>query len=130
MARWAIAYDLDVGGMKAGGYTRSEVTLFYNRVRDALKQNGFEKFSQYSLYTSHGENTLTNAFQACNALSRFSDRKFIKRLQLFRVEDLNDLLPLVNSGKESSSVDPIEEAIQLTFPEVADEDSSVRAVAT
>ena len=117
MAVWAIAYDLDVAGMKAAGYTKSKVTAFYNAVRRCLTDNGFERFKQLSIYTSDKENTLTHAFQACQALRQLDDSdKFIKRLHLFRVEDFNDLLPLV-ADKESAGRDTIEDVIDEVFPE-------------
>jgi virulence-associated protein VapD len=40
---WAIAYDLDVRGMKDAGYTKGNVTTFYISVRQCLMCNRFEK---------------------------------------------------------------------------------------
>ncbi|MBI3202034.1 MAG: hypothetical protein HYZ29_10865 [Myxococcales bacterium] len=118
MALWAIGYDLDVSGMKRAGYTKSQVTMFYNSVRGCLRTNGFEKFKQFSIYTSEGENTLTNAFRACQALRAVTNAdKFVKRLHLFRVEDFNDLLPLV-ADKESAGRDATEEIIDEVFEAV------------
>lgn len=60
---------------------------------------------QRSIYTCRRENSLTDAFNACIALKKIPNAdKFIKRLHLFRVEDLNDLLPLV-AGRESAGSD-------------------------
>jgi virulence-associated protein VapD len=102
--------------MKAAGYSASEVTTFYSKVREALAQNKFEQFAQLSIYTSSQPNTLTNAFGACQALSAIPDTdKFIKRLHLFRVEDFNDLLPLIAKGKRSSDTDATEEKIREVF---------------
>ena len=119
MATWAIAYDLDVGAMKRAGMTKSQVTGFYNSVRACLSNNGFEKFKQLSIYTSDKENTLTNAFKACQDLRKVQNSQtYVKRLHLFRVEDFNDLLPLV-SDKESAGRDTVEAVIDEVFPEVA-----------
>lgn len=116
MALWAIAYDLDVKGMRNAGYSKSNVTTFYNGVRKCLSDNQFEKFAQLSIYTSNEPNTLANAFGVCNALGAMGDAdKYIKRLHLFRVEDMNDLLPLVAKGKKSSAKDVIEEEIEEVF---------------
>ena len=115
MAIWAVAYDLDVGAMKRAGMTKSQVTMFYNSVRACLSNNGFEKFKQLSIYTSDKENTLTNAFKACQALKQLPNAAaYIKRLHLFRVEDFNDLLPLV-SDKPSAGRDIVEEIIDEVF---------------
>lgn len=113
---WAIAYDLDVKSMKAEGYTKSGVTQFYNDVRKCLTDNNFAKMKQLSIYTSATGNSISDAFAAVNALKRVSDaNKFIKRLHLFRVEDFNDLLPLVVCGKTSAERDMTEEQIDEVF---------------
>jgi len=112
---WAIAYDLDVRGMQTAGYTKSQVTQFYSDVRNCLARNNFEQFKQLSIYTSEHPNTLTDAFRVCVDLKLVHDAdRFIKRLHLFRIEDFNDLLPLV-AEKESSGKDEIEEQIEEVF---------------
>jgi virulence-associated protein VapD len=120
MSIWAIAYDLDVKGMKAAGYTKSNVTQFYNSVRRALQDNHFEKLKQWSIYTSNQENSLTDAFGVALALKTVTDAdKFVKRLHLFRIEDFNDLMPLIVPGKTSDDGDVIEQEINEVFSEVA-----------
>lgn len=119
MSIWAIAYDLDVKGMKAAGYTQSAVTQFYTRLRNCLACNNFEKMKQLSIYTSASPNSLTDAFQASVQIKALTDSdKFIKRLHLFRIEDFNDLLPLV-AGRASYDVDPIEQEIAEAFSTAA-----------
>ncbi|WP_085719975.1 hypothetical protein [Pseudomonas sp. B22(2017)] len=119
MTIWAIAYDLDVKGMHAAGYTKSAVTQFYTRLRGCLASNNFEKMKQLSIYTSERPNSLTDAFQASVQLKALPDSdKFIKRLHLFRIEDFNDLLPLV-AGRPSFETDPIEQEIEEVFSEAA-----------
>ena len=116
MSIWAIAYDLDVKGMQAAGYTKSQVTLFYNAIRKTLQDNHFEKLKQWSIYTSGKPNSLTDAFAVCVAMKGVNDAdKFVKRLHLFRIEDFNDLLPLVAAGKTSDEGDEIEQEINETF---------------
>jgi virulence-associated protein VapD len=120
MSIWAIAYDLDVKGMKAAGYTKSNVTQFYNSVRKTLQDNRFEKLKQWSIYTSSQENSLADAFGVALALKSVVDAdKFVKRLHLFQIEDFNDLLPLIVPGKTSDDGDAIEQEIDEVFPEVA-----------
>ena len=127
MSIWAIAYDLDVKGMKAAGYTKSNVTKFYNSVRKTLQDNHFEKLKQWSIYTSSQENSLTDAFEVALALKTVVDAdKFVKRLHLFRIEDFNDLLPLIVPGKTSDDGDAIEQEINEVFSEVAAVASWVR----
>lgn len=119
MTVWAIAYDLDVKGMKKSGYTQSQVTGFYNRLKQCLADNKFESMKQMSIYTSTNPNSLTDAFQASVQIKALKDsEKFIKRLHLFRIEDFNDLLPLV-AGRNSGETDPVEEEIAEVFAEDA-----------
>jgi virulence-associated protein VapD len=118
MATWAIAYDLDVKGMKLAGYTKSQVTQFYNSVRTCLAEHKFESLKQFSIYTSKNDNSIADAFQVCISLKTIPDTdKFVKRLHLFRIEDFNDLLPLLVLDKVSSQEDVIEEEINMVFPE-------------
>ncbi len=120
MSTWAIAYDLNVKGMKAAGYTKSQVTMFYTAIRKTLQDNRFEKLKQWSVYTSEQQNSLTDAFAVCIAMKDVPDAdKFVKRLHLFRIEDFNDLLPLVATGKTSDDIDDIEQEINETFGEEA-----------
>lgn len=113
---WAIAYDLDVKGMKIAGYSKSRVTQFYSQVRKCLQDNHFEKMNQLSIYTCDKDNSIADAFFVVTALQQIPDTdKFIKRLNLFRVEDFNDLLPLVAQGKSSAADDKIEIEIEEVF---------------
>jgi len=115
---WAIAYDLDVKGMKDAGYTKSQVTLFYNSVRRCLQDHNFERMKQLSIYTCTKENSIADAFLVVTNLKQVDDAdKFIKRLNLFRVEDFNDLLPLVAKDKASSEEDEIEQEIEDVYSE-------------
>jgi len=123
MALWAIAYDLDVRGMKDAGMTGSQVTAYYSSVRGCLADHSFERQKQWSIYTSSKDNTLTNAFQACQCLQSLPNVDFIKRLHLFRIEDLNDLLPLV-AGHPSDGEDPVLQEIEEVFGEEAVSSSS------
>lgn len=96
MGTWAIAYDLDTKRMRDDGLNDSDRTTFYKSIRERLAANHFETFQQLSIYTSEGENSLTHAFAACQALRQLDGSdKYIKRLHLFRIDDLNDLLPVV-----------------------------------
>lgn len=115
MSLWAIAYDLDVKGMKAAGYTKSNVTQFYDKIRGCLASHNFERMKQWSLYTSEKANSLTDAFAVCMDLQQVPDaNRFVKRLHLLRVEDFNDLLPLI-TGAPSAEEDAIEREIEEEF---------------
>ena len=119
MTIWAIAYDLDVKGMKRSGYTQSQVTGFYSRLKQCLADNKLESMKQMSIYTSANPNSLTDAFQASVQIKALKDSdRFIKRLHLFRIEDFNDLLPLV-AGRNSGDADPVEEEIAEVFGDEA-----------
>jgi len=120
MSIWAIAYDLDVSGMKKAGYTKAQVTAFYSSVRGCLQSNKFEKMKQCSIYTSEKQNSIADAFAACVSMQAVKDAdQFVKRLHLFRIEDFNDLLPLVAKGKQSHDADEIVELIEAEFADKA-----------
>lgn len=121
MSVWAIAYDLDVKAMQKAGYSKGNVTTFYNSIRNCLKGNNFEQMKQLSIYTSERKNSIADAFAACTALKGVKDAdKFVKRLHLFRIEDFNDLLPLIANGKTSDERDAIEQEIEEVFGEAAE----------
>lgn len=121
-AAWAIAYDLDVKGMKNAGYSKSNVTQFYNNIRKCLQDNNFESMKQLSIYTCQKVNSITDAFRVVTDMKAVTDAdKYIKRLNLFRVEDFNDLLPLIETKRAASDVDEIEEEIEEVFGEDANQ---------
>jgi len=118
MSLWAIAYDLDVKGMRAAGFTKGNVTSFYTAIRNCLLTNRFEKMSQYSIYTSSQSNTLVDVYKACSDIKSVPNSNFVKRLNLFRIDDLTDLTPLISTPTLSNSDrDPVEDEIDLVFGE-------------
>lgn len=119
MSLWAIAYDLDVKGMKAANYTKSNVTQFYNSIRNCLTSNNFEKMNQYSIYTSEKSNSLADVYKVCNDIKAVSGASnYVKRLNLFRIDDMTDLTPLISTPTLlNSDKDVIEEEIDLLFGE-------------
>lgn len=106
-ARWVIAYDLDTNAMQAanagGGVTPMTV---YNRIRACLSANGFSQFTQLSVYAMEdSDNALVQVYQALQALAALTERQFIKRLHVFKIDGaLNDVLPIV-AGKTSAPAD-------------------------
>ena len=117
--KWVIAYDLDVKGMKTADYTKSQVTAYYNNVRNCLNEFGFSKFTQNSIYARDADDDiLTRVFQVVMALSNIKDPQFINRLNVFRVDTFSDLRPLIAAGNKSVETDIIEEKIQEEYPEI------------
>jgi len=115
MDTWAIAYDLDVMGMKCAKLTQKQATEIYDEIKKTLVHNNFAQLKQLNIYVGEGKNPLSDAFQLCAELkSVLNAVRFIHRLHLFRIEDLNDLLPMV-SCKASSGKDPILEEIEAVF---------------
>jgi virulence-associated protein VapD len=97
--RWVIAYDVDTDAVEqarsVGGVTLMTV---YNRIRRSLSGNGFDEFTQLSVYAmADTDNALVRVYQAIQALSQLAERVFIKRLHVFKIDGaLNDVLPLVD----------------------------------
>lgn len=121
-AKWVIAYDLNVKAMKANGYTKSQVTKYYNAVKKCLSTNGFDRFTQGSIYgLDDDENVLTKVYQAIDCLRKMQHPHFVNRLHLFKAESLSDLRPLLPTSDASEDTDPIEEKIEEIFGEDAPE---------
>jgi virulence-associated protein VapD len=115
MEAWAITYDLDVMGMKCAKFTQSQAMHFYESTRKCLAHNNFSQVKQLNIFVGEGKNPLSDAFQLCIELRSIANaERFIHRLHLFRVEDFNDLMPLV-TGRPSSGKDPIIEEIDAIF---------------
>lgn len=108
MDRWVIAYDLDISSIEAanaaGGVSTATV---YNRIKACLRDHGIADHTQHSIYAMEdGENALARLFQALQALGKLDERKFIKRLHVFKIDGaINDVLPIV-AGKSSATPDP------------------------
>jgi virulence-associated protein VapD len=116
--KWVIAYDLDVKGMKKAGYTKSQVTKYYNTIRNCLGEFGFTKFTQGSIYSVDStDNVLTKVFQVVFSLKNITDPQFINRLNVFKMDTFSDLRPLIAGGDQSVEADSIEEKIKEEFPE-------------
>jgi len=116
--KWVIAYDLDVKGMKNSGYTKSNVTTYYNNIRNCLGEFGFSKFTQNSIYARDAdEDILTRVFQVVTALKEIKDPQFINRLNVFRVDTFSDLRPLISAGNKSVESDVIEDKIKEEYPD-------------
>ena len=112
MTKFAIGYDVDTRGMRDDGQqTKSQISSFYYRIRKCLNQHGFEKMAQQSVYTcqtSH-QNTLANVFEVIDCLREIDNETcYIKNLHMFKMEDFNDLRPLVCDAA-SEEIDPIDD---------------------
>ena len=102
--RWVIAYDIDFTAAKAaenaGGVT---VMTVYNRIRACLRKDGFDEFTQLSVYAMEDtDNALVRVYKALQSLGNLAERTLIKRLHVFKIDGaLNDVLPLV-TGQASA----------------------------
>ena len=93
---WAIAYDIDnVAAEATLGVTRQTV---YARVRRTLADHGFDDFKQLSIYSMpNEENALVRVYRALGALALLPERRFIRRLHVFKIDGaFNDVLPIVD----------------------------------
>lgn len=93
--RWVIAYDVDTD---AAGQANVTIQTVYNRIRACLQQNGFTEFTQLSVYSMEDtDNALVRVYQSLQALGQLAERKYVKRLHVFKIDGaLNDVLPLVD----------------------------------
>ena len=93
--RWVIAYDVDTEAAKSATVTTMTV---YNRIRKCLEQYGFNEFTQLSVYAMEdSDNALVRVYQALQALGKLDERKYVKRLHVFKIDGaLNDVLPIVD----------------------------------
>jgi hypothetical protein len=102
MSFWAIDYDIDADAMKEANYSDSDAARLRDAVEGCFVEHGFAKLDGTSLHASDHNDALSNAYSACLTLPTIADaEKFISRLNLFRVNDLTDLLPFLHSAKSS-----------------------------
>lgn len=101
--RWVVAYDVDTDAAKSAEVT---VQTVYNRIRARVRDYGFTEFAQLSVYAmEETDGTLVKLFQALQALSSLEERKYIKRLHVFKIDgSLNDALPIVDN-RDSAAAD-------------------------
>jgi virulence-associated protein VapD len=92
--RWVVAYDVD----DVMAESAQAISTIYNRIRATLASNGFSEFTQLSVYSMPDEdNALVRVYQALQALGNIPERKYIKRLHVFKIDGaLNDVLPIVD----------------------------------
>lgn len=109
---WVIDYALHLQAMKEAEYTPEDVAGFGAAVDACLAARGFEKLERLGLHASAKLEALSDAYFACFDLSAIdSSDKFITKLNLFRVKELNDLLPVLHAGNASSDNGRIREEI-------------------
>ena len=92
---WAIAYDIDnVAAESSPGVARQTV---YARIRRTLADHGFGDFKQLSIYAMPNEDdALVRVYRALAALALLPERRFIRRLHVFKIDGaFNDVLPIV-----------------------------------
>ena len=107
--RWVVAYDVDT---VAAGTAAVTIMTVYNRIRAVLSQHGFTEFTQLSVYSMPDEdNALVRVYQALQALGQLTERKYVKRLHVFKIDGaLNDVLPIVDK-RDSAPRGPDDTAV-------------------
>ena len=109
---WAIAYDVDnVAAEAAGGVARQTV---YARIRRTLADHGFSDFKQLSVYAMPNEaDALVSVFRALNALSLLPERRYIRRLHVFKIDgSFNDALPIVDNRRSDPPPGGAEDGVE------------------
>lgn len=99
--RWVIAYDIDTNAAAEASVT---IQTVYNRIRACLAQRGFSEFAQLSVYVMPDKDgALVKVYQALQELSNLEERKYIRRLHVFKIDGaLNDVLPIVDNRSSAS----------------------------
>jgi hypothetical protein len=102
MSFWAIDYDLSADAMKEANYSDNDALRLREAVEGCFVEHCFTKLEGASFHASDRNAAISNAYSACLALTAIVDaEKFISRLNLFRINDLTDLLPFLHSANSS-----------------------------
>lgn len=121
MDLWIIDYALHVKSMKEAECSRDHVAGFCAAINACLATRGFERVERLGLHASAQLEALSDAYLACADLSAIDGaKKFISKLNLFRVNDVNDLLPVLLAGKVSSDNDQVREQIDSEYSDNAE----------
>lgn len=105
--RWVIAYDIHSKLAKEGHINGGVAyRTVYNKVIRCLNDNGFS-FIQESVYAMPDEDgALIKVYDALRSLEKLEEKKYIKRLHVFKIDGaLNDALPTVLGGQKSAGQD-------------------------
>lgn len=91
---FAISFDLIIDAIKA--HYRGHETQAYHDIRRVLESHKFEH-KQGSLYFSRPGGTAVDVFVAIQDLQRTYPwfAKVVRDLRMFRIEENNDLMPLI-----------------------------------
>ena len=103
MSLWAIDLAFDVNAMKELNYSEANAEAFGAAVEACLADRGFVREDGHGLHISSRKGALSDAYQTCLALSAIDHaERFLRRLQLYRIDETADLLPLMLAGKAST----------------------------
>jgi hypothetical protein len=102
MSLLAIDYYINASAMKEMNYSDDDAARLRDAIECCFVEHGFAKLDGASLHASDRNDALSSAYSACLALAAVADsERFISRLNLFRINDLTDLLPFLHSAKSS-----------------------------
>jgi hypothetical protein len=102
MSFWGIDYDLNADAIKEANYSENDVARLRDAIECCFVEHYFAKLDGASLHASDRNDAISNAYSACLALTAIvGAERFISRLNLFRVNDLTDLLPFLHSASSS-----------------------------
>jgi hypothetical protein len=116
MDLWVIDYALHVKSMKEAEYSRDDVAGFCAAIDACLVARGFERLERLGVHASAKPEAISDAYLACADLSAIEgSENFISKLNLFRVNDSNDLLPVLFAGKVSTVNNRMREQIDSEY---------------
>lgn len=113
MAQYAIAFDLDTAGMRAGGFSNGDVTRVYQQeIPQALAGCGFTVHPQGSLYhTEIDQNPITAIMRLQSALKTNAPNfcTYVRRVHVFRMEEWSDVTALISTQGQPAAGAPTPE---------------------
>ena len=103
MDLWVIDYALHLKSLKEAESSQIDVAGFGDAVEACLVARGFEKLESLGLHASDRLEAISDAYLACSDLSAIDgSEKFVSKLNLFRVSDVNNLLPVLVAGQAAA----------------------------
>lgn len=120
MAQYAFAFDLDKAGMDEEGLSKSQITIVYKNLRNALKAAGFGDKTQESIYrTQAGKEGMLSLMNLESTLKTLAPDscKWLKRVHVFRMEEWSNVTPIF-TRKGKFTPKPPKSLEESVFPDL------------
>ena len=119
MSNYGFAFDLDSRRMDEDGMSRSEKTILYRKVGEALNACGFCGHPQQSFYHTRANDAVLSVMTILTSIKRKVPRfaKYVTSAHMFRLEDWSDVTAVFKDqpppikGRHDNSCSPSTELI-------------------